>query len=68
MYAAPTSAGKTLVSELLLIRSILNRRRKAIIILPFVSIAKEKLKHFQVSVNNLDINALNALFNNFVEN
>ena len=48
MFSAPTSAGKTLVAELLMIKSVLSRRRKAIVVFPFVSIAKEKLNYLQV--------------------
>lgn len=48
IYSAPTSAGKTLVAELLMLKNLFETRRKAIMILPFVSIAKEKLKYFQV--------------------
>ncbi|CAF0883929.1 unnamed protein product [Brachionus calyciflorus] len=47
VYSAPTSAGKTLVAELLMLKNVLDLRRKAIVILPFVSLAKEKLNHLQ---------------------
>lgn len=48
VYSAPTSAGKTLVAELLMLKNVLSTRRKAILIFPYVSLAKEKLKHLQV--------------------
>jgi DNA polymerase theta len=48
VYSAPTSAGKTLVAELLMLKNVLDLKRKAIMILPYVSLAKEKLKHLQV--------------------
>ena len=47
VYSAPTSAGKTLVAELLALKCILETKRKVIFILPFVSVAHEKSNYLQ---------------------
>ncbi|OII71417.1 SFII DNA polymerase [Cryptosporidium ubiquitum] len=42
VYSAPTSGGKTLVSELLMYKRVLEGRRAALVVFPFVSLVSEK--------------------------
>ena len=55
IYTAPTSAGKTMVAELLVIRESTVKKKKCIIVLPFVSIVTEKTKHFRKLLANESI-------------
>ena len=47
VYCAPTSAGKTLVAELLLLKRVLETKQKVLFILPFVSVAGEKTAYLK---------------------
>lgn len=44
LYSAPTSAGKSMVADMLLYKVLFERKKKAFIILPFVSICTEKVQ------------------------
>ncbi|XP_054286731.1 DNA polymerase theta-like [Macrosteles quadrilineatus] len=47
VYSAPTSAGKTMVAEIITIQTVLERKKKVIFILPFISVVREKMLYFQ---------------------
>ena len=42
LYCAPTSGGKTLVAELVLLKNVIKDKKVAILILPYVSLVLEK--------------------------
>ena len=47
IIGAPTGAGKTLVAELIALKCVLERKKKVLIIVPFVSVAREKAAFLQ---------------------
>ncbi|KAJ3127313.1 hypothetical protein HK098_006492 [Nowakowskiella sp. JEL0407] len=58
IYSAPTSAGKTMVAELLVLRRVFETRKKAIIILPFVAIVNEKTNYIKKMFHSLNLNVV----------
>ena len=44
VYCVPTGGGKTLVAELVLLKTILSLKKQAIYVLPYVSLVQEKEK------------------------
>ena len=47
VYSAPTSGGKSLVAELLLVRALERMNGAAIMVLPFVALCAEKAAHLE---------------------
>lgn len=46
IYSAPTSGGKTLVAEILMIKALSQKGGAAIFVVPFVALAEEKAEYF----------------------
>jgi replicative superfamily II helicase len=47
IYCAPTGGGKTLVAELIILKTVIHLKKRAMLILPYVSLVTEKEKEFK---------------------
>ncbi|MFH4984145.1 hypothetical protein AB6A40_010854 [Gnathostoma spinigerum] len=55
LYTAPTSAGKSLVADILALHTVLSTQKKAIFILPYVSMGREKFTRLQKIWRKVDL-------------
>jgi len=55
VYFAPTSGGKSIISEILMLRAILGFKKRAIYVLPYVSIVSEKSSYLAKLCENLNL-------------
>lgn len=55
MYSAPTSAGKTMVAEVIMYKHLIERKKKAMMIMPFVSITREKMLTLKKALRKVSV-------------
>ncbi|XP_031265968.1 helicase and polymerase-containing protein TEBICHI isoform X2 [Pistacia vera] len=53
VYCASTSAGKSFVAEILMLRRVISTEKMALLVLPYVSICAEKAEHLEVLLEPL---------------
>ena len=54
VYCAPTGGGKTLIAEFAILKTVLVTRKKAVFVLPFVSLVLEKEKYFKKLLHQIN--------------
>ncbi|XP_057854248.2 helicase and polymerase-containing protein TEBICHI isoform X1 [Cryptomeria japonica] len=54
VYCASTSAGKSLVAEVLLLRRVISTGKRALLVLPYVSLCAEKTEHMETLLEPFD--------------
>lgn len=55
IYSAPTSGGKSLVAEMLMLRAVLCEKRRAIYVLPYISIVSEKADYIRRLTEDVNV-------------
>ncbi|MFH0829671.1 MAG: DEAD/DEAH box helicase [Candidatus Aenigmatarchaeota archaeon] len=56
VVSAPTASGKTLLAELVMVKSILQKKQKAVYVVPLRALASEKYESFKERYGRLGIN------------
>lgn len=65
LYSAPTGGGKSLVSDVLMLKRVIEQpARKAILVLPYVAVVQEKLKWLRRIVQDVEKNIVDDDCNN----
>lgn len=57
VYTAPTSAGKSLVADILAIRKVVAERKKVIIVVPYIAIVQEKTRFLKKVLEKVKVMA-----------
>lgn len=55
VYSAPTSGGKTMVAEILMLKRLSQRKGTILFVVPFVALAEEKTNYFQSIWQDMNI-------------
>ena len=54
VYTAPTSGGKSLVSDILMMRRLIDRARPSLLVLPYVALCEEKRRFLETVLQPLN--------------
>jgi len=55
IYSVPTSGGKSLVAEIMMLRAVLCKKKRAIYVLPYISIVSEKAEYLKKITEDVNV-------------